>query len=70
MILIDNIIIWEIKKIIIYEDYKNQDYYNGKQNLNNPSSQIYNQREENNNGNREPYTRPDYYANNRPRTMD
>ena len=46
---------------------KNQDYYNGKQGY--PSSQNYNPRDEGYNENRDPYARPDYYANNRPRTM-
>ena len=54
-----------------YEDYKNQEYYNEKQGTNDyyPSSQNYIQRDERNNLNRDPYARPDYYANNRPRTM-
>jgi len=45
-----------------YEDYKNQDYNNGKQTPNN----YYPQREDGFNRNRDPYARPDYYANNRP----
>ena len=45
-----------------YEDYKNQDYNNGKQTPNN----YYPQRDEGFNRNRDPYARPDYYANNRP----
>ena len=54
-----------------YEDYKNQEYNNGKQTPNDfyPTSQNYNQRDGNYNRNRDPYERPDYYANNRPRTM-
>ena len=50
-----------------YEDYKNQEFYNEKQVPNDYYSQP--QRNENYNGNRDPYARPDYYANNRPRTM-
>ncbi len=45
-----------------YEDYKNQDYNNGKQTPNN----YYPQSEDGFNRNRDPYARPDYYANNRP----
>ena len=50
-----------------YEDYKNQDYYNQKM-MNNDyhplsSDGRYNERSS-------PYQRPDYYENNRPRTMD
>jgi len=45
-----------------YEDYKNQDYNNGKQTPNN----YYPQRDDGFNRNRDPYARPDYYANNRP----
>ena len=51
-----------------YEDYKNQDYYNGKQGY--PSSQNYNPRDEGYNENRDPYARPDYYANNKQRSME
>ena len=50
-----------------YEDYKNQEFYNEKQVPNDYYAQP--QRNENYNGNRDPYARPDYYANNRPRTM-
>ena len=45
-----------------YEDYKNQDFNNGKQTPNN----YYPQRDDGFNRNRDPYARPDYYANNRP----
>ena len=53
-----------------YEDYKNQEYNNGIQTSNNyyPSSQNFNQKNGNLNANRDVYARPDYYANNRPRT--
>ena len=52
-----------------YEDFKNQEYYSGKQGENDYYSQNYIQRDERNNLIRDPYARPDYYANNRPRTM-
>ena len=54
-----------------YEDYKNQDYNNGKQTPNGyyPSPHNFNEKDTNYNGNRDPYARPDYYANNRQRTM-
>ena len=54
-----------------YEDYKNQEYNNRKQIPNDyyPTPQNFNQRDDNYNGNRDPYARPDYYANNRQRTM-
>ena len=41
-----------------YEDYKNQDYNNGKQS---PNDYL--------NRNRDPYARPDYYANNKPKVL-
>ena len=54
-----------------YEDYKNPECNNGKQTPKDyyPSQNIFNERDINYNGNRDPYARPDYYANNRQRTM-
>ena len=54
-----------------YEDYKNEEYYNRKQSPNEyyPKSENYNPRDRDYYSNRDPYERPDYYENNRPRTM-
>ena len=51
-----------------YEDFKNQEYYNEKQ-REKDYHENYIQRDKRNNVIRDPYARPDYYANNRPRTM-
>ena len=50
-----------------YEDYKNQDYNNQKM-TNNDYHPLSNDGRYNDRGS--PYQRPDYYENNRPRTMD